>query len=77
MNASTHIHGHTLDLVLSHGLTICDLAIDDHAISDHKPIIFRVPTSFNIIKSSKVVRWCRTITPTTCTEFSACFKEVS
>ncbi len=27
MTGSTHEHGHTLDLVLSHGFTVCDIEI--------------------------------------------------
>ncbi len=77
VNFPTHTHGHTLDLVLSHGLSVRDFAIDDHAISDHKPITFRVPININITRPTKAVRWSRTITPTTCIEFSAVFKEVS
>jgi len=50
VNAPTHIQGHTLDLVLSHGLTVSDLVIEDHVISDHKPIVFRVPTAFHITR---------------------------
>ncbi len=53
VNVPTHVHGHTLDLVLSHGLTVCDLEIEDHVISDHKPIVFTVPISFNVTLPSK------------------------
>ncbi len=63
----------TLGFVLSHGLSVRDFAIDDHAISDHKPITFRVPININITTPTKAVSWSRTITPTTCTEFSSCF----
>ncbi len=76
VNVPTHMHGHTLDLVLSHGLSVRDFAIDDHAISDHKPITFRVPTNINIARPTKAVHWSCTITLTTCTEFSTVFKEV-
>lgn len=76
VNVPTHVHGHTLDLVLSHGLSVCDVAIDDHIISDHK-ITFRVPISFSITRPTKAVRWSHMITPTTCSEFLAAFKEVS
>ncbi len=76
MNVPTHMHVHTLDLVLYHGLSVHDFAIDDHTISDHKPITFRVPTNINIARPTKAVHWSRTITLTTCTEFSTVFKEV-
>ncbi len=44
-----HTHRHNLDLVLSRGLSVCDFAIDDHAISDHKPIMFRVPINITLL----------------------------
>lgn len=33
-------HGHTLDLVLSSGLTLCDTEICNINFSDHMPVIF-------------------------------------
>lgn len=61
------------DLVLLHGLAVCDFAIDDQAIS----VMFRVSTSFNITRCTKAVCWSRTITQSTCTQFPAVFKEMS
>lgn len=42
VNGQTHMYGHTLDLVLTHGLPIKDLDINDHVFSDHKPILFNM-----------------------------------
>jgi len=77
VNTPTHIQGHTLDLVLSHGLTVSDLVIEDHVFSDHKPIVFRVPTAFHITRPTKAIRWSRKITSTTSSEFSAVFNDLS
>lgn len=38
----THNHGHTLDLVLSYGLSVCDIEIVDTVFSDHKSIVFDI-----------------------------------
>lgn len=65
VNVPTHTHGHTLDLVFSHGLSVRDFAIDDYAVSDHKPIMFTVYTNVNITQPNKAVRWSHKITPTT------------
>ena len=40
VNAPTHEHGHTLDLIISHGLSVSLGEIVDTAISDHLPIVF-------------------------------------
>ena len=40
VNAPTHEHGHTLDLVISHGLSVSFREIVGTAISDHLPIVF-------------------------------------
>ncbi len=36
----THIHVHTLDLVLSYGVYITYITVSDFMLSDHKPILF-------------------------------------
>jgi len=40
VNGPTHKHGHTLDLVLLHGISICELEILDLSFSDHMPVTF-------------------------------------
>lgn len=40
VNAPTHEHGHTLDLVISLGLSISLRDIVDTVISDHLPVVF-------------------------------------
>ncbi|CAJ1061240.1 RNA-directed DNA polymerase from mobile element jockey [Xyrichtys novacula] len=44
VSGSTHNLGHTLDLVLSHGLCVSNLVICDAVFSDHMPILFDIPT---------------------------------
>ncbi len=40
INDATHIHGHILDLVLTHGFAISVPVLSDTLLSDHKPILF-------------------------------------
>lgn len=41
-NGSHHSHGHTLDLILPHGLPDSDIIIDEFVLADHNPILFTV-----------------------------------
>ncbi len=46
---STHVQGHILDLVLSHGFAVSDIEISDFLLSDHKPILFSIFLIFLIL----------------------------
>lgn len=76
VNGPTHIYGHTLDLVLTHGLFIEDLELYDHVISDHKPILFNISVSCCPVNPVKSLQSCRSFSATTGTEFSTNFNEV-
>ncbi len=39
---STHVQGHTLDLVLSWGIPVCELAVENIGLSDHYFITFNL-----------------------------------
>ena len=41
VNGPSHTKGHTLDLVLSHGLSLNKLHMLDIPVSDHKAVIFQ------------------------------------
>lgn len=62
MNVPTHQLGHTLDLVLSYGLSLCDLEVVENGFSDHKSVMFSVPWVPNDSKATKYVRKSRLIT---------------
>lgn len=76
VNGPTHIYGHTIDLVLTHGLFIEDLELYDHVISDHKPILFNISVSCCPVNPVKSLQSCRSFSATTGTEFSTNFNEV-
>ena len=76
VSGPTHEHGHTLDLVLSHGLTVCNLEICDNVFSDHMPILFDVGFSCAAVKSCAPTQRRRTINPFTAGRFSAAFDQL-
>ena len=51
MSGPTHEHGHTLDLVLCHGLSVSNTEICDNVFSDHLPSLFEVDFSCAAVKS--------------------------
>ena len=73
VSGPTHKKGHTLDLVLSYGLPILNLVIDDHVFSDHNPIRFELALSSSALSSTPRARTRRTFTPHTAARFSDAF----
>lgn len=73
VNAPTHQHGHTLDLIISHGLTVSISEISDICISDHLPVMFKFKGPVPAAKSLTPAVRRRTITSTTAGEFAAAF----
>lgn len=77
LKGPTQIQGHTLDLVMSHGFSVCDIEICDHSFSDHKPIIFNISLSSNIVKSHVPAYLPWKISGTTSASFSSLFEMFS
>ncbi|KAK0151915.1 hypothetical protein N1851_006719 [Merluccius polli] len=74
VRAPTHEKGHTLDLVLSYGLSVCINEICETAcISDHLPVLFTVSIPCSRAKTCVFSRRLRTINPQTATKFSAMY----
>ncbi len=73
----THKLGHTLDLVLSYGLTVCDFEIMETVFSDHKSVVFNMSLSCSLEKPCVSTRWCRIMNSETsndfCTMYEAAF----
>ena len=59
VSGPTHEHGHTLDLVLSHGLSVFNLVICDNVVSDHMPVLFDAGFSCATVKSHAPSWRCR------------------
>lgn len=71
----THIKGHTLDLILSHGILLSEIEICDHSFSDHNPITFNMPLALNTINLCKTGVKTRRITDATSTAFAEAFEK--
>ena len=68
----THELGHTLDLVLSHGLCVSNLDICDAVFSDHMPILFDIPVH-RPVKLCAPPRRCRMFNSSSPAQFSSTF----
>ncbi len=66
----------TLDLVLTHGLPIEDFNLNDHIISDRKPILFNIPVSCCSVNPVNSLQCFPSFLPMTGTEFVTSFNEV-
>jgi hypothetical protein len=74
VNGPTHEHGHTLDLVLSYGISVSYVDVCDAVFSDHKPVIFGVSCPCQIEKPHPSVRLCRRINTSVINEFATIFE---
>ncbi len=68
---TTHRHGHTLDLVLSMGLSISEVFTEDYYISDHRPVFFNFDLPASVSKSQSADCYFRPINEST----ANCFAE--
>lgn len=73
VNGPTHKAGHTLDLIISYGLSVSLTEICDTAISDHLPIIFDFPAPPPSSKPPAPPSRHRIITSSTAEEFATAF----
>ncbi len=71
----THCLGHTLDLILTYGLSIADVEFCDAAFSVHIPVLFTtlLPSLPSITPT--LVCWPRILTARSCTDFSNMYLE--
>ncbi len=69
----THEHEHTLDLVLSHGLSVSNVEICESVISDHMPVLVEVALSCADVKSGAPGQSRRIFNSFTASEFSVAF----
>ncbi len=71
----THTHGHTLDLVLSLGLVVSDIVIEDFIVSKQNLILCTVSLPCQPSKFCQAKRWLQALMPSTHVEFNASFME--
>ncbi len=72
----THTHGHTLDLVLSHGFSITDVQVFDTLLSDHMPVLFTLPFSQLSSSITPTVQLTRSFSSHFCDDFTNTFNKV-
>lgn len=72
----THVRSHTLDLVLSHGVSVKDIEVLDTNFSDHKTVFFNVFHPFQLIGPTSVIRQSRKIDFLTQDNFNMLFETV-
>lgn len=63
VNHPTHILGHTLDLILSFGLSITEMEVIQTLISKHFPIIFNVSLPAIPLNTVDDIRLSRAYSP--------------
>lgn len=73
----THEKGHTLDLVFSLGLSICDVVVNDACISDHLSVTFNVNVQIEKVEHQPSYIRSRTITQSTPQAFGDIFITLS
>lgn len=69
VSGPTHVQGHTLDLILSRGLSVLNIKIGEPGLSDHMPILFSVPFDGNTEGHSPPPHWTRIFTECSGNEF--------
>uniref|UniRef100_A0A3P9MP71 Reverse transcriptase domain-containing protein n=1 Tax=Oryzias latipes TaxID=8090 RepID=A0A3P9MP71_ORYLA len=73
----TQERGHTLDLVLTYGLSVSNLVICDAVFSDHMPVLFDITLPCSPCRPPAPARWVRIINPSTAALFSSSFNQTS
>lgn len=72
----THAHGHTLDLVFSHGISVTDVKVFDTLISDHMPVLFSMSFPPSMSHVTPTAQWTCSFSPCFRDEFTNTFNEV-
>lgn len=70
VSSPTHKLGHTLDLILSLGVPVLNIDIEDACFSDHNPVIFNISVFSSSLNCKPLGRYVRSIKPSTASEFS-------
>ncbi len=71
----THTHGHTLDLIFTHGFStgLSDILISDTGFSDHKSICFNASIPWRPVSTAVQTRWIRHFTSNAVEEFASAY----
>ena len=74
VSGPTQERGHTLDLVLSYGLSVYNLEVFGACFSDHMPVLFYAAPGYSTVIPGAPARRCRIINLSTAARFSAVSK---
>lgn len=69
----THKFGHTLDLVLSLGISITNIDIEEGYLSDHNPVVFNIQIPSPFLNSKPPDRRARCLNPSTASDFTKAY----
>lgn len=73
INQATHVHGHTLDLILSHGFSIDSISIEDAFLTDHVPFVFNIKLFNSMYTPRTLDHFSHHINHFTANKFSECY----
>ncbi len=73
VNVPTHEYGHTLDLVLSYGISLGYVNVYDATFSDHNPVIFGVSLPCQSVRSCPPTCLRHMLNSSVISEFSRAF----
>ena len=76
VSGPTHEHGHTLDLILTGGLSVSNIEIEDNIFSDHRPVIFNVSFLCPVFNARASTRRCRVFNSRSAGQFSEAFNQL-
>ncbi len=76
VSGPTHLQGHTLDLILTHGLSVLDITISNATFSDHMPVSFSIPYLGQTPRNQPIERMSRIFTTRSSVKFITAYHEV-
>uniref|UniRef100_A0AAZ1XJ66 Reverse transcriptase domain-containing protein n=1 Tax=Oreochromis aureus TaxID=47969 RepID=A0AAZ1XJ66_OREAU len=76
VSGATEERGHTLDLVLSYGLSVCNVRVEDAVFSDHMPILFDIAPSNTFANQAAPVHCYRAFGSDSAERFSILFDKL-
>ncbi len=76
VSSPTHNHGHTLDLILTHGFSISNIEISSASFSDHRPVFCTIPLMGRVLRNPSLARLTRSLTQHSSEEFSVAYRDV-
>lgn len=77
VNQATHILGHTLDHIMSYGILVDAVQVENASFSDHIPIVLNVSLGSSAVFNNPIGSYLHFITPLTVLQFSESFTDIA